>query len=203
MSDDESKRATQAGVIPKAQLAAADEFHMWMGMCIALWATVETRIFRICWKSLACSEERAAIVYFKSPSLEARMTLTQELVESVLPKTTTGQPIHDDLKAWNEIVGAFNRLKQIRNRIAHHPVSSRMATTSGDFGREPYGSKPFGSTTIDYWFENYVSPEEHLRGRHDQTLPLGLDDLKKHHRSTFDLTNMLDEFLENHLPAYL
>jgi hypothetical protein len=87
-------------VIPKALLDASDEFHMWMGMCIAQWATIEAHVFRVCWRALACSEERAAIVYFRLPNLDVRMALTNELVQSVLPKTASGDALHPDLKAW-------------------------------------------------------------------------------------------------------
>jgi hypothetical protein len=129
--------------------------------------------------------------------------LTQELVESVLPKTASGQPIHPDLKAWNKIVHTFNDLKQIRNRIAHHPVSPRATTIVGGLGVGPRGSVPTGGFGSDYWYENYVSTEERLRGRHDQTRPLGVGYLKAHYRVMFGLTKVLDEFLENRPPAYL
>jgi hypothetical protein len=202
MTDDEPERPAQAQAIPKALLEAADEFHMWIGMCISLWATIEARIFRICWKSLGCSEERAAIVYFRTPSLDTRMALTQELVESVLPKTAAGQPLHPDLSAWNEIVRTFHDLKRVRNRIAHHPVTHK--TEPGALAMfPPLGGLPFDPNEMDYWFENYVSQEERLRGRHTQMLPLGIEDLKAHYLATFGLTKQLDAFLEGRLPPYL
>lgn len=173
----------QAKGIPKPLQEASDEFYMWIGHCITDWAATESVIFQIFWKSLGCKEEQAAIVYFKSPSLETRFTLTQELVLSVLPKTESGKPIHPDLKAWNAIVSTLNDLKTVRNRIAHHPIAAYVAISDpGDI--------------LEFWFENYVSPEERLRGKHNNIKPLVVEDLKSHHLSALSLTTALKRFYE-------
>jgi hypothetical protein len=204
MSDDEAQKPPQAQSIPKTLREAADEFHMWMGMCIAQWANVEATIFRVFWQSLACPEERAAIVYFRSPSTETRMKLTQELVASVLPKTASGKQPHDDLKAWKEIVRIFEDLRPIRNRIAHHPVAPRASMMSGTWCDAPFGSVPYGAGIVtDYWYENYVSPEEQLRGQREQPPPLGVADLKAHYLATMGLTEALNAFLDQRLTAHL
>jgi hypothetical protein len=187
--------------IPKSLQEAGEEFYMWMGYCIGGWATVETMVFRICWKTLGCKEEKAAIVYFKSPTLESRVTLVQELVESVLPKTQNGKKIHPDLQTWKDIVLHFNDLKHVRSRIAHHPVAP-IIIVGNVLGQSLNTATPGAHVDI-FWFQNYVSPEERLRGRHDTVKPLGIDDLKAHHIETLSLTTELNDFLYKRLPAYL
>ena len=60
--------------------------HKWVGYCITPWADVEEHLFEICGKALACAKERAAIIYYKTPTVDARLSLTDELARSVLPK---------------------------------------------------------------------------------------------------------------------
>jgi hypothetical protein len=184
-----------ARAIPKQLREASDEFYMWVGMCIADWAKIDGLVFGICHKSLGCKAEKAAVVYFKSPALEVRITLTQELVESILPKTPNGKPIHPDLKAWNAIIKSLAELKSTRNRIAHHPVATRFAP-------RPDRDTPEG-TAYEFWIENHLSHEEGLRGRsQDVKQPLKVEDLKDHHLATIKLNMALYDFLEHVLPTY-
>jgi hypothetical protein len=55
----------------------------------------------------------------------------------------------------------------------------------------------------DFWYENYASQEEGLRGRHDRSKPLGLNDLKNHYRAIVGLSEAFREFHEQRLPSYL
>src|ERR1700677_1619276 len=74
----------QAKAIPKSLQDAAEEFYMWMGYCIGAWASVDELGFRILWKTLGTTEQKAAIVYFRSPSLDIRVHLIDEIVLSDL-----------------------------------------------------------------------------------------------------------------------
>jgi hypothetical protein len=79
-----------------------DEFLLMVGSCITEWANVENVLFNICWRSIGCAVERAAIIYYRSPSIDTRLNLTDELVRSVLPKPqrrSGGHP-HADAKLW-------------------------------------------------------------------------------------------------------
>lgn len=101
---------------------AQDQFHLVLGYCIAKWADIEEQLFRICWAALRCTPEHAAVVFFRTPTLEARFALTTELLEWVLPRTVPGEQPHPDLKSWKDICAKFRQLAPVRNQLAHHPV---------------------------------------------------------------------------------
>jgi hypothetical protein len=148
---------------------AADDFHMMIGYCIAEWAKVEDELFRIFHAALQCPKEQAAIVYYRTPQLEARITLTNEIVHTILPKHISGAHPHDDLKFWDDIVKKkIHDLLSTRRRIAHHPVEiQRVAIPDMDESPES-------------WFEIYESQNEQLRGRSADKSPLLIDDLRAH-----------------------
>jgi hypothetical protein len=100
----------------------ADEFFTWLGKCITAWASVENHLFEICVSSLGTTKHRAAIVYYRTPSLDARLELTNELVLTVLPARER------DVKIWDNIKKEIKSLSPIRNRLAHHPVEQRQIT---------------------------------------------------------------------------
>jgi hypothetical protein len=56
-----------------------DEFHLMAGQCISQWAFTDSILFLICQRVLGCSTEHAAIVYYRTPTLDARLTLTSDL----------------------------------------------------------------------------------------------------------------------------
>ena len=57
---------------------SADEFFTWLGKCITAWAQVEEHLFEICVHSLGATRHRVAIVYYRTPTLDARLQLTNE-----------------------------------------------------------------------------------------------------------------------------
>jgi hypothetical protein len=101
-----------------------DAFFTWVGKCITSWSRVEDHLFEICHKVLGCTKRRAAIVYYRTPTIDARLSLTDELLLSLLPKKDPpiGGHDHADVRAWNDIRKSIIALLPDRNRIAHHPV---------------------------------------------------------------------------------
>ena len=69
---------------PESLDAISDEFNKAIGQCITQWALVEEELFQICWRVLQCALEHAAIIYYRTPNLDARLSLASELVESDL-----------------------------------------------------------------------------------------------------------------------
>ena|SRR5215831_8197282 len=83
-----------------------DEFHKWMGYCISAWAQIEEHLFNVCWKCLGSPQkEPAAIVYYRTPGVNARLGLIDELVKSALPKPErkSGGHQHADVARWELI----------------------------------------------------------------------------------------------------
>lgn len=118
--------------------------------------------------------------------MEARLTLTDELIRTILPphERESGGHDHPDVKAWNDIRLEVIRLLPTRNRLAHHPVELKQVvpvfvnpdrTPSTDMESEAISRL----MTVS-WHESYVSEAERLRGRHDHAKPLTAPDLSSH-----------------------
>src|SRR5215469_12623611 len=93
-----------------------DEFMLMLGNCVTEWSNVEHWLFNICLRCLGCHPVKAAIVYYRTPNIEARLSLTDELVQATLPRPerkSGGHP-HADLKLWREIEAEFRVLLPIR-----------------------------------------------------------------------------------------
>jgi hypothetical protein len=159
---------------------------MWVGNCITAWAKVEEHLFKICAKSLGVTDERAAIVYYRTPTLEARLQLTDELVRTALPKRErkSGGHDHPDVKKWDQLRKDIGNLLPVRNRIAHHPITPKKIDTGG-----------LGMLDKMSWYEIYVSDAERLRGRHEDTKPLMTPDLSAHRLAVHGVTRRLELFL--------
>ena len=124
--------------------AASDEFHMMLGYCIAAWADVDDLLFRI-FRDCIGPYEQCAIIYYKTPGLEARFSLTDEIVRSVLPKKKPGAHDHPSVKAWDKAIKPRQDLLSQRRRLAHHPVTMRIEYFSKSMlNRVPYGQVTLG-----------------------------------------------------------
>ncbi len=170
------------------QSSPHDEFLMWVGICITGWAKIEEYLFRICAASLGTTDERAAIVYYRTPSLESRLKLVDELVKTVLPKKDrpSGGHDHPTVVLWDALRKNLGNLLPVRNRIAHHPVTVRSVSAGDD--------APLEAMT---WFELYVSDSERLRGRDNNVKTLMVDDLSRHRLAVEDVRTRLRKFLDS------
>jgi hypothetical protein len=151
-----------------------DDFHMMIGYCVAEWANVDDELFRI-FHNCVGPLEQSAIIYYRTPTLNARLGFTDEIVQSVLPKRPkkSGGHYHLSVKAWKDAIQGFCKLLGTRRRIAHQPISVRHG--------------PSWPLSLDLswilgppsWFEIYVGQHEQLRSGGDLP-PLKVDDLKEH-----------------------
>ena len=167
-----------------------------MGYCIAEWARVEDTLFEICHAALRCPKEQAAVVYYRTPQLDARLSLADELVKLVLPRHTVGQSPHDDRKAWDAILKQVRDLTPTRNRIAHHPVAPR---SPGAF----YLDVSYLDVPPATWFEIYEGANEQLRGRSKNKTPLKLQDLRDHSVKVSEANSALHRFRHALLAIHL
>jgi hypothetical protein len=172
---------------------AREQFFMWIGLCITAWAKLEEHLFNICQLSLGTRLDRAALVYCRTPTLDARVKLIDELVRTVLPKPAKkdgGHP-HADLKQWTGIRKEIERLLSVRRRIADHPVRGTSAV-------EEKGDMLFEKT----WIELYMSANETLRSG-DETDPLDIGDLIRHHHDVDQVRTRAANFERAVMPMHL
>lgn len=177
----------------------SDELHMWLGYCITEWASVEDQLFRICLGVLKAPETQAAIVFFRTPTMETRLQLIQELLEAIIPapeRKNGGHP-HADMDKWKIISKTFADLVPIRNRLAHDQVR-RTDIYLAEEGEDVSGREPIGS-----WFEIGQSPHKELRPRIDRKDDLLVGDLRAHRNLVRGLVDSLSSFYETVLPSHL
>jgi hypothetical protein len=157
------------------------EFYALVGLCIKEWAKVEDQLFHLCTFALKAAPQQAAIVYFRTPAIDSRLKLTNELVLSILPKRAKKDGGHDhkDVVIWKKLVGDINDLLPIRNLIAHGPVVHHIHTNVLSSDDEQNGRILSSTMTV----EIATSPHERLRERQgshsvrDQHLPTHLKEI--------------------------
>jgi hypothetical protein len=179
----------------KTEQELADEFYMMAGQCISEWAATDDVLFLLCHRVLQCAVEHAAIVYFRTPTLDARLTLVSDLIRSVIPKPRRdGEHAHPDQKTWDKIADDFRDLLSMRNRIAHEPV---WPTFRAGYDEEFQAHRIFISG-----FELYASAHERSRGRAEKP-PLRIDELRSHLFATNQIAGRIQGFRHDILPAHI
>jgi hypothetical protein len=125
--------------------------------------------------------------FYRTPGIDVRFGLTDEIVQSVLPQRTRedGGHDHSSVKAWKKAVGRYSELLGARRRIAHHPSTIRIGGLNLD-------------TQLDgmslSWFEIYVGDNERLRKKEANIQALKIADLKAHLRAVMALRDRLYRF---------
>ena len=151
-----------------------DYFYRALGYCIAAWSDIEKRLFDLCHHSMRSDVEVASIVYYRTPSIDARLTLTDEMIRLRLPKTPNGGRPHPTLKIWNELRAKIKSHLEVRNRLAHHPVSLQKIIVENALTAQ-------GQVRQEYLIlQTSVGKNEALRGKHFNQIPLYLGDLEAH-----------------------
>ena len=164
-----------------------------MGEAIALWAKLEAYLFKICRAALGASSQRAAIVYMRTPTLEARRLLVNDLLETRLHlRPKNGGKEHPDAREWRSITEALKNLLPTRNQIAHRPMEPHIDWTEGVDG---------GVGKAELWFE--ITTSDHERARYGgPNGSLNDADLRKHITDVRDLRERMIEFYVRKLPTH-
>lgn len=168
----------------------ADEFFRRMGMCFAQWAIVEQFLVATCWKCLNTHLDLASIVYFSTGQLDRRITLVDELVRATLPRRSRKDGGHDhaDVRKWEAVREEIRDLLKIRNRIAHHPVTSSIPDQSNPDRTRLQIEQSFAEGMRPF----RTAPE-----------PLFQDDLEQHLIKVQSAVKSLVVFYEDVLPKHL
>ena len=166
-----------------------ENFYKTLGLCIAEWARVDDALFRI-FRDCLGPHEQSAIIYYRSPSLDARFGLTNEIVRSVLPKRQrkSGGHDHPAVKAWVAAHAGYKDLLAVRRRVAHHPVGM-MVQGMGALGLL-VGEPP------DAWFVIDVGQHERARVKESNLKAMTISDLHRHQVAVANLRDRLHGFLQ-------
>jgi hypothetical protein len=169
------------------------EFFQRVGQCITQWSEIENELFRLCHLSLRCTLRRAAIVYYRTPSIEGRIALTDELINSLLPQRDKkdGGHDHQSVKEWNNIISEIRSLLPKRNMIAHSPIQPVQIDIMM-MSDAPFSGR-FRKVREEYMVVSYRSKAEIARGKAKQ-ITLSPQDLLNHYTSVKTLVKTLSLF---------
>lgn len=151
---------------PQTIQEMGDEFMRFLGMCITEWAQIEEVLFEVCLTILKTTKELTAIVYYRTPTLDSRLQLADELISTVFPPPNPGDHPSPERKAWKAIYDQFKCLLPERNLLAHGVAGPTITDISGEW-------------LHDVRYEAYPHPHERMRGKSTKE-PMALADLKKH-----------------------
>jgi len=175
-----------------AQKKLSDEFHAMIGYCVAAWAQVDDELFRIFQQCVGLPGP-SAIIYYRTPGLDARRNLTDEIVQTTLLPGGLKSGQHDTrLSAWRTAIKDFRDLLSVRRRIAHHHVGVRETGYIEEDYIEPGYFEPAESS-----FEIYVGAHERLRATAAKLPPLLIQDLRAHLKAVNALRDQLRDFFRD------
>lgn len=174
--------------------ADAARFYCAVGMAITAWAHVEEELFKICASVLKGTHQRVAIVYYKTPTLDGRLTLAAELVSTVMPPRNPPNSGHasKEEQVWDGLRGDIRKALPIRNQLAHSPSSPMAEIEEPSDGEEPRIIRAI-------WWASYTSHIEKLRGKKVEDNPLKLNDVEDHIALVFKLVSRLHLFRDYEL----
>ncbi len=161
------------------------EFYQWVGQCITEWANVERQLFRLCNFALGAGPERTAIIYYRTPTLDSRLDLVEELIRTKLPRRIKADGSHDHplVIEWKTIIKDVKDLLQTRNLIAHHPHKETEHWVWID--------EDLVETTS--WVEIYRAFHERMRKKSKKTSIMAYS-LPSHHAQLLKVISDLSKF---------
>lgn len=185
---------------PQPMEELSDEFFITIGQCITEWARLDDKIFSA-FRHCVGPLKQCAIIYYRMPGLDLRIGLTDEIIQSVLPKPAKKSGGHHDplVKEWCAIANDARDLLSVRRRIAHQPVMVQSKITrSALYNTAPYGTVGYNSIAgeIESWFAIYTSQHERLREKESNNPSLTIDDLRKHLSALGSLVIRTHKFTE-------
>jgi hypothetical protein len=169
-----------------------------MGECVSAWAWVDETLFKI-FKACVGPPAQCAIIYYRTPGLDVRLGLTNEIVKSVLPKPKVkngGHP-HSSVKTWDALRKEMVSLLHTRRRVAHHPVHITIWGSEDENGKVSDVSLELTS------FEIFVSSHEQSRDDEKVFQPLTMTDLKNHATAVQQLSENMELFMSRELATHV
>lgn len=164
-----------------------------MGLCLSVWGTIEEHLFGMFWRILGCKQEPAAIIYYRTPGVDVRLTLLNEIVRSLYPEVKNGEHPHRDLKEWGNIFQGLHDHLGKRRRIAHQQLFMTF-----EFDQPVIPGKDYS-----VWWELWGTNAERLRRKEASSEPLTIQDLYSHYLDLMALKERLRQFGAGNIPARL
>jgi hypothetical protein len=132
-----------------------DSFYIDVGRSVTAWSRLEDQLFLILLQALLIHGKLVAILFYRTPTLDGKLSLVDEIVRAVLPLRTppNGGKEHPSVKIWMALQKDIKALLPERNAIAHDaPFSegvSMKADEEGDLVIEHTDETKFGIRVSD------------------------------------------------------
>jgi hypothetical protein len=141
---------------------------------------------------LATETRLAAIVFYRTPTLDSRMTLTTELLHSWFPKPP-GSHGHPLLKEWLSLRARMTDLIPYRNLMAHHPIDM-TGEKDYEFKHLSDGNIELIPVDIKSHFKVETSKSEIRRGRIHTIKSLKDAEMPSHYKTILELHKDIRSF---------
>ena len=164
-----------------------EDFFKWVGICIKEWAYIEKVIFDLCSYVLKADRKHVAIIYYRTPTLEGRLALTNDLLQSIFPKKA-GEHDNPKLVIWTKIFKEIRNLAPARNVLAHSPIRYKVSIKA----QIDKTGQPAKVINQESWIEIATSENERLKTGEDKSYRV--DDLPKYHAAVRALWDRLLNF---------
>ncbi len=139
-------------------------FYYWIGRCITDFASIEEILFDICSIVLNTrSTQIASIVFYRTPSIDSRTTLVDELLSAMYP-TMSGKHSNEIIKSWDAVRKEIVELVPYRNAMAHQSTALKREGQI-DIIEGKNGEMELDFSARREYFTVEVSKSEALRGR--------------------------------------
>ena len=162
-----------------------DQFYAALGRAITDWANLEAELFEITASILGCARERAAVVFYRTPTIDSRLTLTSDLIKSLLPRHLPGKHPPPLAKEWKVLQSDIKDNLPIRNRLAHDPAAPVVNVYKSIDGKVL--KKRIRQAS-------YMSETQRLRNPDQPLNALGIEDIRAHITVVSSLINCLRNF---------
>jgi|SRR5271166_2864442 len=151
----------------------------------------------MCELALKSDPALVSIVFYRTPTIDARLKLASELTLSILPQRTRKSGGHDEplVATWKQIETEINDLLPVRNLIAHSPVKMNVSYPHD----APSPKERILATKVSY--EITTSERERLRGRNPRQIRD--EELRSHLATLRDVHARLDAFVSGPLTKAL
>eukprot|EP01036_Dinobryon_divergens_P050706 gene50706-67883_t len=165
-----------------------------MGRAVSEWAFADEELFKI-FRDCIGPYEQSAIIYYKIQSLDTRMSLTDDIIRSILPKTKNGEQDAPSLIAWKAIKKAFTALLRQRSLVAHQQIHVQILASELDDRGDPTPTAKF-ETALEL-FPNAHERLKETGSTFSADYPksgFSIDDLKAHAEAVKEVASDLDNF---------
>jgi hypothetical protein len=173
-----------------------DAFMALLGTCITEWAWIEEEIYKICQLILGTVSEHTSIVFYRTPTLEGRLSLADELMGTIFPKPENGEHLHFDAGIWSKLLSDLRFQMPIRNQLAHSP------TGAGIFGFTDERTGKIDEI-VEIKMQSYPHDQEMHRPKKPNRKLLHHEDLETHLNAVRAIYSRLRTFRLDTLPPHV